>query len=211
MIGSFARGIGQEPAIDELLEKWKQAPNNQERESIEQNLRDALQAEFQARLTAHEKEVDQLESEVKRLRQQLELRRQKQADIVRFHLEQLLREAQGLGWGTEPVQSSHTGRPRVTDVPSAFAPAMPHARLSGIYDTNNAATANELAPRPQSADEPVAPVAPGSAAGRPVETTPLRNSRPANDAPSIGLPAGPAPETPKPDQPGAGTPNPKRS
>jgi hypothetical protein len=205
MMGSFARGIGQEPAIDELVEKWRQAPNNQERERIEQNLRDALQAEFQARLTAHEKEVDQLEAEVKRLRQQLELRRQKQADIVRFHLEQLLREAQGLGWGTEPVQGNRTGRPKVTDVPSAFAPSMPRARLSGILDTNNGATANELGPMPKPA-EPVAP-----AADRPAVTTPLPESRPVDALPSVGQPAVPVPETPKPDQPGASTPNPKRS
>jgi DNA-binding IclR family transcriptional regulator len=42
-----------------------------------------------------------LEAKVKQLREQLELRRKEQDEIVDFRLKQLLREAQGLGWGTD--------------------------------------------------------------------------------------------------------------
>jgi hypothetical protein len=202
---SFTRGIGQQPAVDELLEKWKQAPNKQERDRIEQNLRAALQAEFQARLAAHENEIDQLEGQVKRLRQQLELRRQKQTDIVRFHLEQLLREVQGLGWGTEPVQNGRAGWSGVKDVPSAFPPPTPRVRWSVTRDGESVTTVNEITPVPTTAVEPAAP--PAAADGsKPVETIPQLDPRPAV-APPVALPPGPAPETPKPDEPGAGTPN----
>jgi len=89
--------------VNELIEKWKQAGNKSERDKLQQSLRATLTEQFQSRLLAHQKEIEQLEAEVKRLRQQLELRRQKQDEIVRFRMEQLLREAQGLGWGTEPT------------------------------------------------------------------------------------------------------------
>ncbi|MGA2256639.1 MAG: hypothetical protein ABSG53_18475 [Thermoguttaceae bacterium] len=107
--GSLTLGFVRDPtqAVNELVEKWKQAGNKSDRDKVQQALHAALKEQFQARLKAHEKEIDQLEAEVKRLREQLELRRKKQDEIVEFRLEQLLREAQGLGWGTEPVTQSH--------------------------------------------------------------------------------------------------------
>jgi hypothetical protein len=92
--------------LNELLGSWKAAANESERSKVEKELREVLKGEFQARLGAHEKEIAQLEAKVKRLREQLELRRKKQDDIVDFRVQQLLREAQGLGWGTEPVTTS---------------------------------------------------------------------------------------------------------
>jgi multidrug resistance efflux pump len=64
-------------------------------------MREDLTKRFQARLSAHEKEILQLEAKVKQLREQLELRCKKQDEIVDFRLKQLLREAQGLGWRTD--------------------------------------------------------------------------------------------------------------
>ena len=89
-------------------------------------LQAALKAEFQSRLAAHEKEIDQLENEVKKLRQQLELRRRNQDEIVHFRMEQLLRDAQGLGWGTEPVRTSAARRTRfLYEIPSRSSAAGP--------------------------------------------------------------------------------------
>jgi hypothetical protein len=92
-----------EPPVQDLLGKWKAAANESDRSKVEKDLRQVLKEQFQARLAAHEKEIEQLEAKVKQLREQLDLRRQKQDEIVDFRAQQLLREAQGLGWGTEPA------------------------------------------------------------------------------------------------------------
>ena len=97
------RGHDSGRAVSELLRKWKAAGSESDRAKVEKELRAVLKSQFEARLGAHQKEIEQLEAKVKQLREQLELRRKKQDEIVDFRLQQLLREAQGLGWGTEPV------------------------------------------------------------------------------------------------------------
>ena len=91
------------PAVeaDQTLRQWKAATSESEREQIKAKLRAVLEQEFQQRLEQHEQEIQRLEEKVQQLRDQLEKRRAKQEEIVGFRLEQLLREAQGLGWGTE--------------------------------------------------------------------------------------------------------------
>ena len=88
--------------VDELLGQWKAAKTDADRNRIENQLRAALVDAFHARCANHEREIEQLEAKVKELRGQLALRRQKENEIVDFRFQQLLREAQGLGWGTEP-------------------------------------------------------------------------------------------------------------
>jgi ABC-type transporter MlaC component len=86
---------------DQLLTKWKKAPES-EREAIQKELRDVVTKEYQQRLGTYSKEIEALEAQMKELREKLEFRKSKQDDIVDFRVQQLLREAQGLGWGTEP-------------------------------------------------------------------------------------------------------------
>jgi hypothetical protein len=88
--------------INQLLGKWKAAKDDAEREHLKKQVRELLKVQFTARLAGHEKEIEQLEAKVKELREQLSLRREKEDEIVDFRFQQLLREAQGLGWGTEP-------------------------------------------------------------------------------------------------------------
>jgi hypothetical protein len=89
--------------VNELVIKWK-ATSESEREAVQKELRETVKRQFQVRLEAQEKEVEQLEAQVKQLREKLDLRRKKEGEIVNFRVEQLLREAQGLGWGTESVR-----------------------------------------------------------------------------------------------------------
>jgi hypothetical protein len=88
--------------VNELVEKWKRCQDKADRVKTEQSIQTVLKEQFQARLKANKDEIEQLEGEVRRLRDQLELRRKKQDEIIEFRLTQILREAQGLGWGTEP-------------------------------------------------------------------------------------------------------------
>jgi polyhydroxyalkanoate synthesis regulator phasin len=110
MVGSFSfSGVTFQQRADELLEKWKKAPES-DREGIQKELRNVLKEDFQVRLSEHQKEVEQLEAQVKQLREKLDLRKGKQDEIVDFRLQQLLREAQGLGWGTEPEMGARQNR-----------------------------------------------------------------------------------------------------
>ena len=90
--------------VNKLLDQWKAAKTDADRNRIENELRVALVDTFHARCDDHEREIEQLEAKVKQLREQLALRREKEADILDFRFQQLLREAQGLGWGTEAAQ-----------------------------------------------------------------------------------------------------------
>jgi hypothetical protein len=84
----------------ELIARWKAADADQ-RKQLESSLREMLKREFNARLMAHEQEIKELEAKVRELRERLALRREKQDEIVDHRLQQILREAQGLGWGSE--------------------------------------------------------------------------------------------------------------
>ena len=103
----------------ELLLRWKVAGNDPERGKVGEELHKVLLEQFQDRLGEQEKEIEQLELKVKRLREQLELRRKKQDEIVDFRLQQLLREAEGLGWGTEDA----TPRDRYNPAPPSALPS----------------------------------------------------------------------------------------
>ncbi|HEX2476184.1 MAG TPA: hypothetical protein VHK01_15645 [Lacipirellulaceae bacterium] len=89
-----------------LIERWKASQETAEREKLEAELRGQLKREFAARLAVHEREIKQLEEKVRQLRERLALRREKQDEIVDHRLQQILREAQGLGWGSEGVHSN---------------------------------------------------------------------------------------------------------
>lgn len=89
-----------------LIERWKNSNEAAEREKLETELRALLRGEFAARLAVHEREIKQLEEKVIQLRERLALRKEKQEEIVGHRLQQILREAQGLGWGSEGVHGN---------------------------------------------------------------------------------------------------------
>jgi hypothetical protein len=94
----------------ELLRRWKETKDEAERGKIKDELNKILATEFQDHLGQQEKEIAALEAKVQKLRGQLEVRRSKQEEIIDFRVQQLLRDAEGLGWGAninaEPVSPS---------------------------------------------------------------------------------------------------------
>jgi hypothetical protein len=106
MEGRARRGeYGVDARIHRLVERWKASKQDAEREKVQTELRNVLQREFAARLAVHEREIKELEEKVRHLRERLSLRREKQDEIVEHRLQQILREAQGLGWGSEVARS----------------------------------------------------------------------------------------------------------
>jgi hypothetical protein len=92
--------------VQKMVNTWKETKEADKRETIEKSLRDALNKEFAVRLAAHEQEVKDLEEKVRQLRERLALRKEKQDEIVDNRMQQLLRDAQGLGWGTDTATNS---------------------------------------------------------------------------------------------------------
>lgn len=103
-----------------LIERWKNSNESAEREKLETELRALLRREFAARLAVHEREIKQLEEKVRQLRERVALRKEKQEEIVAHRLQQILRDAQGLGWGAEGVHGEAMYWP-ATDATSAAA------------------------------------------------------------------------------------------
>jgi len=90
-------------SVDVLLSKWKSASES-DRPEAEKDLREALKKEMQANFAQDENAIKGLEAQVKLLQYRLDLRRQKQDEIIDLHLQQLLHDAQGLGW-VQPADS----------------------------------------------------------------------------------------------------------
>ena len=107
-----------ERRVQQLVRDWKAAISDNVRSAAEDNLRKALAEAFAARIAEHEQQVEELEARVKELRAQLDRRREKQDDIIEFRFQELLREAQGLGWGGgEPVGAASNPFTRMENTP----------------------------------------------------------------------------------------------
>jgi hypothetical protein len=103
-----------------LIEGWKNSKEGAEREKLETELRALLRREFASRLAVHEREIKKLEEKVRQLRERLALRKDKQEDIVDHRLQQILRDAQGLGWGSEGAHGNDfSAYSPATDAPTA--------------------------------------------------------------------------------------------
>lgn len=129
-----------EQAIQKLLDAWKAAHSETERRTIEQQLRDAIKSLFRAQSAKHDLEIKRLEEKLEALRDQLHQRHEKQDEIVELRLQQLLLDAQGLGWGSdmpEPSNESsatHRRQPTVTVEPSS-------ASITPLHDPPTASIA----------------------------------------------------------------------
>ena len=96
------RDIEAQQQVQSLLKKLSEAKEEATKTDLQKKLTEALGKQFDIRQEAREKELKELEERVKRLRETLEKREKAKESIVKNRLEQLLREADGLGWGDAP-------------------------------------------------------------------------------------------------------------
>jgi hypothetical protein len=83
----------------ELIAKYQRITDSGEREMLRDQLNDVLVKHFEVRQQMRVRELEELEAQVERLRELHDRREQEKVQIVRDHLQQLLRDAEGLGWG----------------------------------------------------------------------------------------------------------------
>lgn len=72
------------------------SPDEGKRLTAEETLQTSLEQLFDERTTTREQQISDLENRLQKLRDQLEARKQKKAEIVRLRLQTLINEANGL-------------------------------------------------------------------------------------------------------------------
>jgi hypothetical protein len=110
----------QESETQRLLGEYRQTEDEKERGWITGELTKAIAKHFDVRQEARERELKQLEAQVRRLRELHDRRTKEKEQIVQDRVRLLLRDADGLGWGADD------------DAPSAVR--VPNDRLDPALD-----------------------------------------------------------------------------
>jgi hypothetical protein len=69
-----------------------------EKDKLKTKLTETLEKQFDMRQKRHEKELAALEAQVKKLKDMVQKRQDNRRDIISRRIDQLLRDAEGLGW-----------------------------------------------------------------------------------------------------------------
>jgi hypothetical protein len=128
-----------------LLGQYAEAVDD-EKAPIKEKLAAALEKQFSAQQQLREREVAKIEARVKKLREVINKRNDAKRSIIDKRLDQLIREAEGLGWNApaagqaetwgawfyQPEAAAHlpatTGRPSSASAPVREAAPVPVAR-----------------------------------------------------------------------------------
>ena len=96
-----AEGKSQREA-DGLVKEYTRKDNEREREAVKLKLADVLGKQFDAQQKRRDAELARLEAQVKKLRDLMKKRGDARQSIVNNRLDQLIRDADGLGWSAPP-------------------------------------------------------------------------------------------------------------
>jgi hypothetical protein len=91
----------QDAEVHKRVEEYRATQDEKERARIAKELPDLIAKEFDARQEAREQELKQLEEQLHKLKELHAKRGQQKEQIVEERVRQLLRDADGLGWGSE--------------------------------------------------------------------------------------------------------------
>jgi hypothetical protein len=83
---------------DRLARQLGEAKSDTDRDKLKTKLGEVLEKQFDQRQKRHEHEIEQLEAQIKKLKDLVAKRQENRREIIGRRLEQILRESQGLGW-----------------------------------------------------------------------------------------------------------------
>jgi hypothetical protein len=83
---------------EKLARQLAKAKTEGERENVRGKLNDLLEKQFDERQKRHKAESEALEAQVKKLKDLIATRNENRKEIINRRLEQIVRDAQGLGW-----------------------------------------------------------------------------------------------------------------
>lgn len=81
-----------------LVKQLETVNSDGERREIKDKLRDVLAKQFDQRQKRHGQEIENLEAQVKKLKDLVSKRQENRDEIISRRLEQIQRDAEGLGW-----------------------------------------------------------------------------------------------------------------
>jgi len=91
-----------EREVANLRRDYARIENDGERATIKAKLATLLSKQFDVQQNRRDLELTRLETQVKKLRELMKKRTEAKQTIVERHLDQLIREAEGLGWTAPP-------------------------------------------------------------------------------------------------------------
>jgi hypothetical protein len=92
-----------------LLAKYQESSNQDERKKLGEDLESVITEHFEIRQKIRAHELEELNAQIRRLQELHDRREQDKSQIISDRLRQLLRDAEGLGWGpTEVTGNSST-------------------------------------------------------------------------------------------------------
>jgi hypothetical protein len=89
---------GLDEEAGQLIKHLGEAKSDGDRDKIRTKLGEVLEKQFDRRQKRHEKEIEELEAQVRKLRDLVQKRQENRRDIIARRLDQILKESQGLGW-----------------------------------------------------------------------------------------------------------------
>jgi hypothetical protein len=84
--------------VVQLAKQIVEAKADAEKDKLKDKLKETLNKQFDDRQKRHEKELEALEAQVKKLKEMVSKRQENKKEIIEERTKQLEREAKGLGW-----------------------------------------------------------------------------------------------------------------
>jgi len=89
---------GSDLEAKKLAKQLTEAKTETEKDKLKEKLKELLNKQFDDRQKRHEKDIESLEIQVKKLKEMVDKRKENKKDIIDERTKQLQREAAGLGW-----------------------------------------------------------------------------------------------------------------
>lgn len=112
---------GKDPQTNQLAKQFVKTDKEDEKKEIRKKLTDVLNNQFDLHVQQQQKELEELEKQIANLRTVLKKRVDAKASIVDRRFEQLVQDAQGLGWN---VPNAPRGMIGSGSIPQPVAPTV---------------------------------------------------------------------------------------
>jgi Spy/CpxP family protein refolding chaperone len=105
-----------------LAQQYMKAEKEEDRRELRRKLNELLSQEFDQQAKRQQKELEELQAQIDQLRSIMQKRRDAKSGIIERRIEQLVQEAQGLGWNTPPTPRPNLYMGGFGSAPSGYAP-----------------------------------------------------------------------------------------
>jgi hypothetical protein len=128
----WGRGGDSQSEAMQLAQQLAKSDKEEEKKDLRKKLGDMLSKQFDQHAQQQQKELEELEKEINRLRSVLKKRQDAKSTIVERRLEQLVQDAEGLGWNApnSPRSSGFGGRAGAFGGFGAAPPALTAPRIA---------------------------------------------------------------------------------